>query len=71
MEDKKENHEIYGKMPHQKKLENFIGLIPLTVSVRDDVARNRFTITEYKGNKEITLNKGLKNSFRHGKQGDQ
>ena len=50
MDDKKETMtEIYAKLPMQKKLESFIGLIPITVSVRDDVAKNRFAITEYKG----------------------
>ena len=50
MDEKKETmSEIYAKLPLHKKLDNFIGMIPITVSVRDDVSKNRFAITEYKG----------------------
>ena len=50
MEDKKESlTEIYAKLPSHKKLENFIGMVPMVVTVRDDVERKRFTVTDYKG----------------------
>ena len=52
MDDKKESvAEIYAKISADKKLENFIGMTPMVVSVQDDVAKKRFHITEYRGNR--------------------
>ena len=48
-EPKETNAEIYSKLPVGKKLEKFAGLVPIVVSVRDDVEKNRFALTDYKG----------------------
>ena len=45
--------DIYSKLPMSKKLDSFMALTPMIVSVKDDVNRNRFTMTQLKG--EIKL----------------
>ena len=51
MEDQKESiAEIYAKVPKHKKLEQFIGMVPMVVTVRDDVSRKRFTLMDHRGN---------------------
>ena len=50
MEETKESvAEIYAKLPKNKKLEQFIGMVPMVVTVRDDVSRQRFTVTDQNG----------------------
>ena len=62
MEDKKESiAEIYAKLPTNRKLDNFTNMVPWVVTVRDDVSRQRFTVTDPKGRKWAVL--GLNNKY--------
>ena len=50
MEREKETAaDIYARLMPHKKVTNWANLVPMTVTVRDDVARNRFALTEFKG----------------------
>ena len=63
MEDRKESlAEIYAKLPTNKKLEAFTSIVPIVVTVRDDVAQGRFTVTDPKGKIYHKVSK-IKNIF--------
>lgn len=68
MEETKESvAEIYAKLPKHKKLEQFIGMVPMVVTVRDDVSRKRFTVTDQNGNMIITSFSKIQAYFRWGR----
>ena len=50
MEKEKESvQDIYARLLPHKKVANFIGMVPMPVTVRDDVKRGRFMVPTFKG----------------------
>ena len=56
MEKEKESvADIYECLQPHKKVSNWASLVPVRVTVRDDVARKRFALTSLKGKTETVL----------------
>ena len=50
MEREKESMaDICARLQPHKKVTNWASIVPMTVTVRDDVSRGRFSLTQYEG----------------------